>query len=373
MFKKVKIFFSSFRLGEVLIMKAAVIGLGRIGFRNGVDYFSHSSGELESHVGAIHRSDFLELSAVCDSKKNLLGDFHQIDSSIEVFNQPKEMFKKTKIELLTIATRTRGRISLMQDAINFGIRNFHVEKPLCQSRTELLLITKILSIEGNILFTYGATRRFLEIFQFAKSLCLSKEFGLVKKVLVNMGEKTLFWSHPHSVDLLLFFLEDYSSPFISYIGEELQFIEDSKSIFVRNDPIVKQLEFDFPSGKKGIITNIESNEIEIELDFAKIVIQQNYNKVVVREISNSDFNTYSFSSEAEGMSGIRSALSQHYLSEEHGDPFIKLRRAMLDAIRGQEMMFEICENVLASQGIQLSKQEKLKLVYLAESAEGIEA
>ena len=60
-----------------------------------------------------------------------------------------------------------------------------------------------LTIKKNIILTYGTLRRYFDVYIKAKKLVDSGKYGKLIQIDINFGHNQLFWSHPHSVDIIL--------------------------------------------------------------------------------------------------------------------------------------------------------------------------
>jgi len=108
---------------------------------------------------------------------------------------------------VTIATRAEGRAQLIADLAATGVRGIHAEKPLCRNLSEGEAAADAVEKHG-VAFSYGATRRYMAAYREAKELVVSGSLGTMQQMIFHFGAGALQWTHPHSVDLAMFFAND---------------------------------------------------------------------------------------------------------------------------------------------------------------------
>ncbi|MGH8797078.1 MAG: Gfo/Idh/MocA family protein, partial [Caldimonas sp.] len=156
-----------------------------------------------SHAEAIRRHPRLQLRALCDVDADALRRAAAVHGVAATYVDLDRLLDEVHPPLLGIATRTIGRAALIRDAIAHGVRALHLEKPLCNSTRELATIEALFAQSG-VRVTYGALRRHFAPYRLALELAASGRYGALREIRVNLGSGTLFWTHPHSVDLILF-------------------------------------------------------------------------------------------------------------------------------------------------------------------------
>ena len=184
---------------------SAVIGCGRMGVFTSESVKKYAPGCWFplSHADAIHSHGELTLAALCDNSPEALKRAQAAYPSAQLYEDPIAMMREQRPVLLGIATRTIGRADIIARCASEGARAFHIEKPLCNNMTELARMTELFG-RHDLFATYGAIRRHFAVYRDARELVRSGRFGRLLEVRVNMGRGMLFWTHPHSVDLLLF-------------------------------------------------------------------------------------------------------------------------------------------------------------------------
>ena len=74
-------------------------------------------------------------------------------------------------------------------------KNFHVEKPLCRSFSELKLLQKMF-IDKKAIVSIGTMRRYSGIYKIAKEIIYSGRFGEIEKVTIAFGNAPALGATP---------------------------------------------------------------------------------------------------------------------------------------------------------------------------------
>lgn len=248
-------------------LKAAVIGLGRIGFETTNDQkISMPKGWLPyNHVEAINATRNVEL--VCACEKNKKFNNHQLSflSKLKIYKDYKTLLKKEKVDIITIATRSDVRSQIMETAIDYGIKGILAEKPFTQSLKETKKILSKLK-KNKVLLSYGVYRRYAEPYKNAKIISDSGELGDLKQISIFFGNTHLLWNLTHAVDLLIFFSNAKSALWANGIVEFQKGLK-IKNNFIDDDPIVKSATIMFDNGIIGSITS--GGGLSVKLSFSK--------------------------------------------------------------------------------------------------------
>ena len=236
----------------IIKTRYAVIGCGRMGaFTNPItEKYAPKFYLPLSHSNAILNHKDTNLVAFCDSSTFNLNKAAKQFNIYKTYESYKEMIDENDIDLLSIATRTNVRSDIIQYAFKKGIRAVHAEKPLCNSMRQLEELENIFEKE-DFYFTWGALRRFFDVYKEALNIVKSNTFGKLVEIKVSMGSVPLFWSNPHSIDLILFYAEARK---IKTIQAKLDELKCQDSIFsVMNDPIIKSCLIEFDDGVMATI------------------------------------------------------------------------------------------------------------------------
>jgi scyllo-inositol 2-dehydrogenase (NAD+) len=268
-------------------INSAVIGCGRMGAftSDSVLQFSPSCWLPLSHAEALQLHPKINLNALCDVNETLLGKAklqYQVANSYTDF---EVMLEAIKPELLCIATRTPDRPAIIQQGIAAGVKAFHIEKPLCNSVIQLNDLEKLTQAH-NILLSYGTVRRYFSVYKMAKELVESGKWGRLKQVQINFGSAPLFWTHPHSVDLLLFFAGKTSILDCQATLENVVYGESPH--YIQSDPILTMGSVRFDNGVTGLITQANGMDVVLSCETGELTVLADGRGIVCREAKGDD-------------------------------------------------------------------------------------
>ena len=232
-----------------MILKAAVTGLGRMGAEPSVRLEGKApKGWLPiSHAEAVSSVAGVVLAGLCDSdteKLKRLGEHYQVSS---LFTGYKEMIDTVKPDILCIATRTEGRTNIIRYACENGVKIIYAEKPLARSIADCIDVLSVVK-QHKVILGYGVNRRYHKTYREAKKILASGRLGEIREIVIEHGRSNLYWAHPHSVDLILFFA---GTTDIESIQGNCSFINaylPTDNNFIDNDPIVENAFFTFKNG-----------------------------------------------------------------------------------------------------------------------------
>jgi len=244
-------------------LKVAVIGCGRMGARDSQTMADRlPPGWLPlAHSEAVHTNSKMILSAICDINPESLEAAGNRFQSAELFLDYKALIDTQKPDIVTVATRTSERYEIIQHAIEAGVLGIHAEKPLARNMQDTQKILNNLS-KHNVKFTYGTLRRFTEIYRTAKNMVKTGHIGQLQEIIVDFGHSPLMWTHPHSVDLLLFFSECTE---VDYVQATCSFNHpvSASSMTIEEDPKIDNAFVQFNNGIRGVITGAPGNNIRL--------------------------------------------------------------------------------------------------------------
>jgi scyllo-inositol 2-dehydrogenase (NAD+) len=189
-------------------LTVAVVGCGRMGART-ADTLRAAvpKGWLPlNHAEAVASLPGLRLVACCDRDpamaKEAVGRYGGAP-----YTDYRDVLANGVPDIVTIATRTDGRAAMIAVCAEAGVRAIHAEKPLCRSIEEGEAAANAV-IRNKMAFSFGATRRYMGAYRHARDIIQSGRFGEARQVLLNFRSGPLQWTHPHSVDLAMFFSGD---------------------------------------------------------------------------------------------------------------------------------------------------------------------
>lgn len=266
---------------------SAVVGCGRMGAftSDTVKKYSPKCWMPLSHIEALISCPDTVLNAVCDKNSELLNKVKLKYDIKNTFDDYSRMLEVAKPELLCVATRTIERVSIIKQAIKFGVKAIHLEKPICNSMKQLDDLSRLVK-ENNTALTYGTLRRYFYIYNKAKEIVDSGELGDLKEIEVNHGAAQLFWGHPHSVDIILFFAGFRS---IASVEAKLSNVDFGKEDdLILSDPQVDSAEIRFDDGCVGKITTRIGMDVTLYFSGGRIIVEGDGRRVVVHKTNNSE-------------------------------------------------------------------------------------
>lgn len=267
-------------------LKSAVIGCGRMGAftSESVKKYSPRCWLPLSHIEALIKCQYTSLESVCDINEDLLNEVKSHYKVKNIFKDYKKMLEVNKPDILTIATRTTDRSSIIKDTINAGVKAIHTEKPFCNSMLELTELSKLIN-DNKILITYGTIRRYFEIYAKAKKIVDNGDIGDLQEIEINFGSAQLFWSHPHSVDTILFFAD--SRKVVSVEASLTNVVHGEEDDLIISDPNVDEAKIIFDDGCVGRITSRPGMDVTLYCSKGRLVVEGDGRKVSVRKLNES--------------------------------------------------------------------------------------
>jgi len=244
------------------LLTVGLIGCGRMGARTDERVRKNVPiGWLPlSHAEAIRSVSDIELVALCDSNQESMEWTGQKYNVKAQFTDYKELIAQIKPDILAIATRTAGRCDIIEFAAENGVRGIHAEKPLS---TNMADCNRALSaVEKNdVKLTYGTLRRFMGAYRQAKDIIESGAIGDLVEIIIEHGRTLLMWSHPHSMDLLIFFTSCLD---VRYVQSSCLYVESSlRGSIVDEDPITENAFLKFGNGVTGVITSAPGMNVRL--------------------------------------------------------------------------------------------------------------
>lgn len=202
-----------------------------------------------SHIESFIQTDGVELVALSETNLERLkwaGNHYHIE---KLYGDYRELLAEVKPAVIGIATRTPDKLKILRDACQFGVKGVYVEKPLTNS---LFAAQSILdeARHAEMAISYGVNRRYHSVYRQARDLILGGEIGDLLEVVIEFGESQLLWTHPHSVDLMIFLSGQRP------VEVQAELLPDSV-VRVRStidsDPVVSYAQFWFDGGARGLI------------------------------------------------------------------------------------------------------------------------
>lgn len=270
-----------------LPITAAVVGCGRMGAFTSPNVRKHAPPCWFplSHVEAIRAAPLLSLIAVCDANADTAIKAAEAHGVPRYYTDFYRMLAEMPPQLLAVATRTPGRATIIADALKAGVRALHVEKPLCNTVAELRAL-QVLLARDDVFLTWGAIRRHFSVYHRAREIVASGRFGRILDIRVMLGRGQMFWTHPHSVDLILFFAGERQVTSVQSILSNV--VADGGPRTVVSDPHVEHALIAFDDGVIGSITRSPGSSIAIGCETGDVVVEADGRLIATYETSGDD-------------------------------------------------------------------------------------
>lgn len=268
--------------------RAAIIGCGRMGMFTSEAVLRHSPACCLplSHADAISMHPRLFLTAFSDTDAVMLDKATSRFPGKGLYSDPIELLSTERPALLGLATRTLGRAKLILAAVETGTHAIHTEKPLCNSMNELKALASILQ-RPDVFLTWGAIRRFIGVYRQAMSLAMSGRYGAMREVRVNMGSAPLYWTHPHSIDLLLFAAAGRCIEGVQ--ARMTNVVSDGAKTCIVSDPRIVTASVYFEGGLTGHITQAIGSDFILSCEEGEIAIMADGSRLEVYAANNSPY------------------------------------------------------------------------------------
>ncbi|MBY0369421.1 Gfo/Idh/MocA family oxidoreductase [bacterium] len=233
-------------------VRAAVVGCGRMGAAP----TARLAGKLPpgwaplSHAEAVQSLEGWELVGLCDSQTQTAQKWGA-HYGAPAYDSVEILLAEARPDFLCVATRTPAKKAIIETALSAGVRALYVEKPVATSIDDAQAILRLAQEKGASL-ALGVNRRYHPVYRQAREWLRQGEIGDLVEITIEHGRSALLWSHPHSVDLLLFFAGAAPQSVQAVLDPETVVWESEMR--VDSDPVVENACFRFPGGVTGLIT-----------------------------------------------------------------------------------------------------------------------
>jgi len=253
-------------------LTAAVIGCGRMGAFTSpsVREYGPECFLPSAHAEAFQEAEGVDLAALCDANKEGVARAAEHFGVSQSYTDHAELLAAGAPDLAGIATRTIGRADIIADCVEAGTRALHVEKPICNSVAELERLETILA-RDDVFMTLGAVRRHFAIYREALVRAQSDAYGDLLEAHAEFGARTLYWSHPHTVDLILLAAAGAK---VEAVQARLGEVERDGARII-NDPVVLGATIWFDGGFSGHITRMPGTDFRMACQTAQIAVTSN--------------------------------------------------------------------------------------------------
>mgnify|MGYP001121682564 CR=1 FL=1 len=184
-------------------MKAAVIGLGRIGFLYSLD---EKRKQPASHVACYNALPEIDAIAVCDSDTDKLAPaLATIDKTKKAYSNYHEMMREFQPDVVSIATPTPTHLEIACRVAAYpSVKTIFLEKPLAQSIKEARKILKACK-KNRVRLAVNYTRRWSLTYQAVKRMFGFGRFGAIFQV-IGVYSGPLLRTGSHMIDVFNFFV-----------------------------------------------------------------------------------------------------------------------------------------------------------------------
>jgi len=205
-----------------------------------------------SHAEAINAIEQLVLTAFCDVDEERTARLAKLYNITNIFSNYEMLAEQCRPEFVCIATRTQGRVDIIQHFCNAGAKIIYAEKPLANSITSCKAAIASVA-DNNVLLGYGVNRRYHAAYRMVKEIITSGKYGKLSEITIENGRTNLLWTHPHSVDTILFFAQ---STEVEWVSGNCSFSASvgPDDLSIDDDPVVEHACFVFRNGIKATIT-----------------------------------------------------------------------------------------------------------------------
>jgi len=325
-------------------LSVGLIGCGRIGSRTDEALRNRlPEGWLPlNHAEAIQSMPELSLTAVCDIEPQALSWAAEKYGVSNTYEDYRSLILKAKPDIVSIATRTSERCDIIKFAAGNGVTAIHAEKPISRNIRDCRESLDIVSNKG-LFFSYGTYRRYNETYRKAKEILKSGEIGELNEICFEHGKAMLLWSHPHTVDLMLYYAECHDVDFVQShcIVKDKNFSLNG----IDDDPVVEYGFVKFNNGVNGVITSSSGMNTKLAGTSGTIEIVGSGSWIEVRKkrFKNSPYFLDIEKIEVKPkMSGTQRAFSE-LISAVRGD-INKLSITTEDVCAGQRILLSIAQS-----------------------------
>ena len=160
-------------------LKAAVIGLGNIGFQFDMDPLRKGTW---SHVSAYSKCKKTVLAGAVetDKDKRLIFKKH-FRGDVPVFQTVDELMKNIAPDVVSICTPTRTHCRILKRLVKYPVKAIFCEKPIAETADDAAEMVRICQKHG-IILAVNHTRRWDDNYLFVKKCIHDGKIGNVKAV-----------------------------------------------------------------------------------------------------------------------------------------------------------------------------------------------
>lgn len=158
--------------------KAAVIGLGNIGFQFNLD---PKRKETWSHVSAYEKCGKTRLAGAVELSPEKIDLFKRQYPDIPVFKSVKDLMESVDIDIVSICTPTESHYPILKELLGYPVKGIFCEKPFASDVAEAKeMVTRC--NEKNVVLAVNHTRRWDDNYLVVKRMIKEGKIGRVKAV-----------------------------------------------------------------------------------------------------------------------------------------------------------------------------------------------
>jgi predicted dehydrogenase len=350
--------------------KAATIGCGRMGAFGSVTATEWTPDFWQpiSHLPAIQGCTNTLVVGAADISAQIRA---RVTATFDIpcYASADELFADHAIDILTLATRTPEKPKLIRQALAAGVRGFHIEKPLCNTLMEL---TDLKTLLHDIPVTYGCLRRYLSPYRNLANIAQNHRLGELTAMQVHSGRGMLYWTHPHSIDMML--MQTEQTPIAVQANfSPTQNITEAPRISLQEDPFVLGATVFFNGGVTGHITPLAGDDFWTVHEKGALGVMNDGRALLVRQSRDGDpypnDKPVSYEVTNSGGTGAAIDLLSRAMSQ---DPAAKLEvsRIKNDMFLGQHCLFAMAQSHLQG-GSRVNLEDVTGIITLAGLYNGV--
>ena len=160
------------------IFKAAVIGLGNIGFRFNLDPLRK---ETWSHVSAYEKCRHTELIGVVDDDEESVLLFKKQFNNIPAFLSIGELMGDQDIDIVSICTPTATHYPVLKEILKYPVKAVFCEKPIASTIQDAINMVEMCAAK-NVFLSVNHTRRWDGHYLLIKAMIDDGKIGKIKAV-----------------------------------------------------------------------------------------------------------------------------------------------------------------------------------------------
>ena len=264
-------------------LKVGMIGCGRIASTIDDERTSQWRGGVVlplAHAGGYAQAtDVTEMVAACDVDEAKLAEFQRRWNVPRGYADFRELIDAERPDILSICTRPEQHAEAMVYGAEHGVQGMFAEKPLCCTLREADAIREAFE-RASVMLEFGPPRRNWTVYQQARAIAASGEFGRVQRVIG-------FWGNSvggHGLDTVLYLAGDPEE--ITSIRGTLDELspapgDTSHMHFIKDTPIRSAL-IEFADGPDIAVVGTGNLEFEVVCEGGLIRVRNDGEEMEVR-------------------------------------------------------------------------------------------